>query len=318
MVQRSTCLCEGEIIGIESVYTVVNGKQINIPEKISSMRKKSKEGLLTCSCGCGAKLILVAGDQMLKAQHFRLKDAAVVNNCSYKEESEESVFSKIVIKCWLNDKITNNVETRIPLSKISNTIRKYEISHFCRNEKIAINYTNERTNIDDEKLTLIDTYLKDFRVYHIVSISNIKNKGQYPEHMEKIQKKQKYCLFLDSPCVDYSKARLISGYFEKDISGFYRITILTDDYLYNYFFRDKELCLNDKEIYELYKEKVDNKKNEYKTIDIDVNLKKNNEEQLYAEYLLEVQRIKEENSRQIIEYRKMAIPSFDDFKKKNG
>ena len=31
MAQRTVALCNGEYIGIESIYTVVNGKQINIP-----------------------------------------------------------------------------------------------------------------------------------------------------------------------------------------------------------------------------------------------------------------------------------------------
>lgn len=31
MVQRSVCLCDGKYIGIESIFTVIDGKQINIP-----------------------------------------------------------------------------------------------------------------------------------------------------------------------------------------------------------------------------------------------------------------------------------------------
>ena len=32
MAQRTVSLCDGKYIGIESIYTVVNGCQINIPD----------------------------------------------------------------------------------------------------------------------------------------------------------------------------------------------------------------------------------------------------------------------------------------------
>ena len=113
MVTRSTCLYNGEIIGIETIYTVVEGKQINIPDKVESLRKKGRDGLLSCPCGCGQKLILVAGDRNLREQHFRIKDGSSWSNCSLKQEGENSIDSKIVIKCWLNDKVSNDVETRV-------------------------------------------------------------------------------------------------------------------------------------------------------------------------------------------------------------
>ena len=33
MAQRIVALCDGKFIGIESIYTVIDGKQINIPDK---------------------------------------------------------------------------------------------------------------------------------------------------------------------------------------------------------------------------------------------------------------------------------------------
>ena len=43
MAQRTVALCNGKYIGIESIYTVVNGNQINIPYKLmKSKGKKSK------------------------------------------------------------------------------------------------------------------------------------------------------------------------------------------------------------------------------------------------------------------------------------
>lgn len=70
MAQRTVALCNGEYIGIESIYTVVNGKQINIPHKLIDLREKSRNNKLFCPCGCGANLILVAGDKNLREQHF--------------------------------------------------------------------------------------------------------------------------------------------------------------------------------------------------------------------------------------------------------
>ena len=42
MAQRTVALCDGKCIGIESIYTVVNGCQINIPEKLKELRVNAK------------------------------------------------------------------------------------------------------------------------------------------------------------------------------------------------------------------------------------------------------------------------------------
>ncbi|MCD8325475.1 MAG: hypothetical protein LUC90_01975 [Lachnospiraceae bacterium] len=63
MAQRTVCLCDGKYIGIETIYTVVDGQQINIPQKLHELRIKSRNNQLFCPCGCGSNLILVAGDQ---------------------------------------------------------------------------------------------------------------------------------------------------------------------------------------------------------------------------------------------------------------
>ena len=41
MAKRTVCLCDGKFVGIESIFTVVDGKQINIPQKIEALRKKA-------------------------------------------------------------------------------------------------------------------------------------------------------------------------------------------------------------------------------------------------------------------------------------
>ena len=80
-VQRTVCLCDGKYIGIETIYTVVNGMQINIPEKIKDLREKSGSNKLFCPCGCELNLILVAGYCNLREQHFRLKDSEYNSSC---------------------------------------------------------------------------------------------------------------------------------------------------------------------------------------------------------------------------------------------
>ena len=70
MAQRTVALCNGKYIGIESIYTVIDGRQINIPEKLKELRTKSRNSELFCPCGCGANLILAAGDKNLREQHF--------------------------------------------------------------------------------------------------------------------------------------------------------------------------------------------------------------------------------------------------------
>ena len=109
MIARPTCLYNGEIIGIESIYTVINGKQINIPEKLESLREKGRKRLLFCPCGCGANLTVVAGDRNLRDQHFRILNGTDSDRCTYVAEGQNSINSKVVIKCWLDDKFGKEV-----------------------------------------------------------------------------------------------------------------------------------------------------------------------------------------------------------------
>lgn len=236
MITRSECLFEDKIIGIESIYTVVDGKQINIPEKVESLRQKGREGLLSCPCGCGTKLILVAGDKHLREQHFRIQDGSSYRECTLKQEGQTSIDSKVVIKCWLNDKLSNDVDTRVPINKVSFNNRRHEISHIVRNKQIGINYTNSRTNLDDEKFKEIDNSLKDYKIYHIVDIDNLNTYGQYPEFMMKIQNRQGYCLFLTVEGRDYSKATMSASFYSKNLDGIYINTPIAEGALSDYSF----------------------------------------------------------------------------------
>ena len=126
MITRSQCLYNGNIIGIETIYTVIDGKQINNPEKITWLRKLSDNKELYCPCGCGTHLILVAGDRGLRAQHFRiLKDDDNKFDCHVTDEGEVYIDSRIVLKCWLEDKLSSqNVLCKIQAKTVSESDRK--------------------------------------------------------------------------------------------------------------------------------------------------------------------------------------------------
>ncbi len=220
-VLRSECLYNGEIIGIESIYTVVNGKQINIPERLESLREKGKNRLLFCPCGCGANLTVVAGDRALRNQHFRILPGANKNTCSYIDEGQNSIDSKIVIKCWLTDKLHQDVQTRVPISTIADTDRKYEVSHYVPSIRFAVNYSNLRNNLEDEKLGLL-TFVFGNSILFIVDIDNLDTFGQYPEYMNKIQSRQGYCLFLQINGREYDKAQLYVAFYAKNADGLYK------------------------------------------------------------------------------------------------
>lgn len=220
MAQRTVALCNGKYIGIESIYTVVNGNQINIPYKLINLREKSRSNKLFCPCGCGANLILVAGDKNLREQHFRIKDGTSKSNCTFKTEGKESVESKIVLKCWLDDKLqTNDIETRIPIYAVENNKRKYEFSFLSKEKKIALSYCHDRRNLSDEKFDILDSNSQNIHLIYVVDIMNENRNGQYPEGLMKIQNKQGYCLLLSNNEGDYSKAKMRAICYRKDVQG---------------------------------------------------------------------------------------------------
>ena len=223
MVQRTECLCDGKIIGIESIYTVINGKQINIPEKLEALRAKSRNNELLCHCGCGAVLTLVAGEKNLRKQHFRLRDAHQSADCSYVGEGKISVDSKIVLKCWLDEKIIDaDMESRVPISWIGDTDRKYEFTFLSKKKNIGLIYNRKSANISDEKFDVIEQNEQGIKIVYIVDSVNVDTMGQYPENMMKIQKRQGYCLYLSVEGLDYYKAKAEAAFFDKDIDGLWK------------------------------------------------------------------------------------------------
>ena len=223
MVQRSVCLCDGKYIGIESIFTVIDGKQINIPDKLSALRTRSRKGELFCPCGCGANLILVAGDRNLRAQHFRLKDSARQHECTAETERPHSIYSKIVLKCWLDEKLNvPDVETRVPICLVGDTARKYEFSFVSRTSKLAVSYSCNRANLSDEKMEILRANSSGIRLIYIVDALNSCGNGQYPEALMKVQERQGYCLLLDVEEMEYSAAKLSAVFYAQDCTGLWR------------------------------------------------------------------------------------------------
>lgn len=223
MVQRSVCLCDGKYIGIESIFTVIDGKQINIPDKLSVLRTRSRKGELFCPCGCGANLILVAGDRNLRAQHFRLKDSARQHECTAETERPHSIYSKIVLKCWLDEKLNvSDVETRVPICLVGDTARKYEFSFVSRTSKFAVSYSCNRANLSDEKMEILRANSSGIRLIYIVDALNSCGNGQYPEALMKVQERQGYCLLLDVEEMEYSTAKLSAVFYAQDCTGLWR------------------------------------------------------------------------------------------------
>lgn len=223
MVQRSVCLCDGKYIGIESIFTVIDGKQINIPDKLSALRARSRKGELFCPCGCGANLILVAGDRNLRAQHFRLKDSARQHECTAETERPHSIYSKIVLKCWLDEKLNvSDVETRVPICLVGDTARKYEFSFVSRTSKLAVSYSCNRANLSDKKMEILRANSSGIRLIYIVDALNSCGNGQYPEALMKVQERQGYCLLLDVEEMEYSTAKLSAVFYAQDCTGLWR------------------------------------------------------------------------------------------------
>lgn len=257
MAQRTVCLCDGKYIGIETIYTVIDGKQINIPEKLKELRRKSRNNELFCPCGCGSQLILVAGDRNLKEQHFRLKDGTFNQDCNVITEGKVSIDSKIVLKCWLDDKLKiNDIETRVQVQAVGDNNRKYEFSFLSKEKKIALSYCHERVNLSDEKLDILEKNSQGIKIIYVVDIENEGSDGQYPEGLMKVQNKQGNCLLLDVSEADYSKAKMRAVFYVKDTDGFWREVVIAKGQLREFFVDDSGCVLFNNETLDSLKTKA--------------------------------------------------------------
>ncbi|MDD2959652.1 MAG: DNA topoisomerase I [Lachnospiraceae bacterium] len=201
----------------------MNGQQINIPEKLKVLRIKSQRNELFCPCGCGANLILVAGDKNLREQHFRIKDGSSNLDCKVIMEGKISVDSKIVLKCWLDDKIgAADIESRVAIHAVDDINRKYEFTFLSKEKKIALSYCRDRVNLSEEKLTILEDNSKGIHIIYVVDSSNGGSCGQYPEGLMKIQDRQGYCLLLTLGEESYNDAELDTVFYAQDIDDLWK------------------------------------------------------------------------------------------------
>lgn len=229
MAQRTVALCNGKYIGIETIYTVINGRQINIPEKLKELRAKSQNNELFCPCGCGTNLILVAGDKNLREQHFKIKPGTGSYECNMPIEGKISVDAKIVLKCWLDDKLkATDIESRVSIDTVEDIKRKPEFTFLSMIKKFAIRYWRTRANILDDKLEVLTGNLSGVKVVYIVDESNGGINGQYPEALMKLQDRQNFCLLLSIQGAEYDKARLKAVFYEKDLDGLWKEVVFAE------------------------------------------------------------------------------------------
>ena len=234
-VKRSVCLFDGKYIGIESIYTVIDGKQINKEKELKDLRIKSRNNQLFCPCGCGLNLVLVASDNNLVSQHFRLKKGQDASKCHMKEESDVSIDSKIVLKCWLDDKLNDeSLMARVPVCQVGDSERRFEFTYLSKTYGVAVNYCHERMNLLEEKLTALENNGAGLKIIHIVDQLNEETYGQFPENMKKIQDKQGYCLYLNVAGRDYSNAGMNASFYILNIAGLWERITFADGALKDY------------------------------------------------------------------------------------
>ena len=234
MAKRRTCLYNNQIIGIESIFTVVDGKQINIENKVEELRRLGRENKLFCPCGCGRNLRVIAGEKQLREQHFRIVNDESRLQCEYtfeNDETEESINSKIVLKCWLDETIKDdNIRTRIPVSDDSNTSRKYEYSFLSNEHNLGLVYSRNIVNLEKEKIETLERHKNGKTILYFTSRNCFDLNGQYPEHFIGIMEKQGFCLGLSCDDFDYSKAKLSVIVFFKNYRGIWdEIEICSDN-----------------------------------------------------------------------------------------
>ena len=255
-VKRSVCLCDGKYIGIESIYTVIDGKQINKEKELKELRIKSRSNQLFCPCGCGLNLVLVASDNNLVSQHFRLKKGQDASICHMKEESDVSIDSKIVLKCWLDDNLADeSLMARVPVCNVGDNDRRYEYTYLSKTCGVAVNYCHERINLLEEKLTALENNGAGLKIIHIVDQLNKENYGQFPEYMKKIQDKQEYCLFLNVAGRKYINAEMNASFYIQNVAGLWERVTFAEGALKDYeILQGGELAFKGRRIKELFDE----------------------------------------------------------------
>lgn len=303
MAQRTVALCDGKYIGIETIYTVINGRQINIPEKLKELRAKSQRNELFCPCGCGTNLILVAGDKNLREQHFREKTGTGQCECNMPTEGKTSVDSKIVLKCWLDDKLkANDIESRVPIDTIEDVKRKPEFTFLSMDKKFAIRYWRTRANILDDRLDVLTGNLSGIKVVYIVDVLNGGTEGQYPEALMKLQDRQSFCLLLSVEGAEYDKALLEAVFYDKDLDGLWKEVVFAEGSLSDFSIIDNSIIFAENALEQLLAEAKIAFSNEQQV----EKERRAEQERLRAEHIRKMQEEDERRRQEILRQRKEA------------
>lgn len=233
---RSYCLYKGNYLDIADMHEVIDGKQINIPEKLKYYRQLSDtHSDLTCSCGCGEVVVLVAGS--VRKQHFRLLKKFGSSNCEYQEESDLSVKSKIVLKCWLSKnlpEIENEVSYRVPINELTDNNRRYEMTLYTKDYNFGIVYYRLSSSIEAEKIKLQNEYLET-KILYVSSVENEFTDDQYPERLMMIQERQGYCFFLNRDInMVYEEAQAKVCVYMQNYKGYWKSVVVCEGFLDQY------------------------------------------------------------------------------------
>lgn len=236
MVSRSDCLYNDKLLNISSIYTVVNGKQINIPGRVEQLRALGRAGQLLCPCGCGGQLILVAGQRGLRAQHFRMKAGSGNRDCHAVSETEESIQAKIVLRCWLVDHCsTQEIDYAVPPSENSGKDRRnFEFTFLVKNQRIGLVYWHIHANINQDKTEYLSSSRDADLIVYVANEEDAPDNGQYPEFCIKMQRAQGYCLFINTTSDRYEDAHLSSCRYLQDRFGEWKKVRITGGLLRNY------------------------------------------------------------------------------------
>lgn len=230
MALRTVALCDGKEIGIDYIYSIIDGKKINDPEHLKEMRARSRNNELSCPC-CGAILELVAGPK--KEQHYRLKYSSNENDCQYGFEEKGAIESKMVLKGWMQKSLhASCIESRVPISAVSESNRKYEFTFLDASKSLAIEYDFRGSDITEEKIDILEKNRTNLSIVYIMDISNGGTEYQYPEYQMRVQERQGYCLLLDISNCNSPKMQVV--YYSQKVSKVWCEYLVKVGSLYDY------------------------------------------------------------------------------------
>lgn len=264
MSRKSICIYDDNYIGVEKIYTLCEGRPIYIEGEVERVRELGRQKKLFCHCGCGANVMLVAGKAMKRAPHFRVWCGTNVEGCSAIDESDNSIWSKVILKLWMEEKLnTKNIDRKVALNRIASFDRKFEFTFYDFDNQVGLCYWNKSNNITSDKVCAVENCEAIRKVVYITDISNAGTDGQYQEFINKIQSVQGYNLFLNLDTCDmqnvlYEKATLDVRVFVKTYIGFWKELRVLSDSLSTYSFSpEMELLHNGKSIRDMVAQEIE-------------------------------------------------------------